>query len=137
MGFSFAFKLDRSFYIVSIAKTVIKKIGILIRSIMFLPSEIRLCLFKATIWPCMEHYCQFWSSVANCCLDMLDKLQKHMWDCWFYIAILHCQILACLMCLSVSLSLFLSLSFSLFLSLSLYIRVSSFPGLISVARVNE
>ena len=56
MGLSFAFKLDSSFYIVSIVKTVFKKIETLTCS-MFLPSEIPHCLSKSIICPCMEHYC--------------------------------------------------------------------------------
>ena len=44
MKLSFSCKLDMSFYIVSIAKTVSKKIGTLIRSMMFLSAEVALYL---------------------------------------------------------------------------------------------
>ena len=44
LGLYFSFKLDRRFYIISIAKTAPKKIGTLICSKMFLSPEAALCL---------------------------------------------------------------------------------------------
>ena len=56
LGLTFSSKLDWVSYIISIAKTASKKIGALIRSMMFLSPEIALYLYKSTIRPCME-YC--------------------------------------------------------------------------------
>ena len=67
LGLTFSSKLDWGPYIMSIAKTVSKKIGTLIRSMKFLFPEVALYLHKSTIRPCME-YC-----------DLLDKL--HKWIC--------------------------------------------------------
>ena len=50
---SFSSKLDRGFYIISIAKTAFKKIGALIHSMKFLSPEVVLYLYKFTIRPCM------------------------------------------------------------------------------------
>ena len=52
---TFPSKLDWGSYIVSIAKTVSKKIGALIRSMKFLSPEVALYLYKSTIRPCMEY----------------------------------------------------------------------------------
>ena len=54
LGLTFSSKLDWGSYIVSIAKTVYKKIGALIRSMKFLSLEVALYLYKSTIRPCME-----------------------------------------------------------------------------------
>ena len=62
--------------IVSIAKTAYKKIGVLIRSMKFLPLEIALCLYKSTIQPYMDYCCHVWADVPSCYLEQLDKLQK-------------------------------------------------------------
>ena len=51
---TFSSKLDWSSNIISIAKTVSKKIGALIRSMKFLSPEVALYLYKSTIRPCME-----------------------------------------------------------------------------------
>ena len=56
LGFTFSSKLDWCSYIISIAKTASKKIGVLIRSRKFLSSEVALYLHKSTIRPCMEYY---------------------------------------------------------------------------------
>ena len=55
LGLTFSSKLDCRSYIISIAKTVSKKIEALIRSIKFLSPEVALYLYKSTIGPCMEY----------------------------------------------------------------------------------
>ena len=57
LGLAFCSKLDWGSYITSIAKTVSKKIGALIRSMTFLSPEVALYLHRSTIWSCMEYYC--------------------------------------------------------------------------------
>ena len=54
LGSTFSSKLDCGSYIISIAETVSKKIGPLIRSMKFLSPEVVLYLYKSTIWPCMN-----------------------------------------------------------------------------------
>ena len=54
LGLYFSSKLDRDFYIVSIARTFSKKTEILIRSIQQLSSEGALDLYKSTVRPCIE-----------------------------------------------------------------------------------
>ena len=80
LGLTFSSKLDWGSYIVSIAKTVSKKIGALIRSVKFLSPEVALYLYKSTIRPCMEYCCHVWAGAPSCYLELLDKLQK--WICW-------------------------------------------------------
>ena len=63
----------------SVAKTVSKKIGALIRSIKFLSPEVPLYyLYKSTIWSCMEYYCHVLAGAPCCYLELLDKLQKRI-----------------------------------------------------------
>ena len=57
LGLTFSSKLDCGSYIISIAKTVSKKIGALIHSIKFLSTVVDLYLCKSTIQPCMEYCC--------------------------------------------------------------------------------
>ena len=57
LGLTFSYKLDWDSYIISIAKTASKKIGVLIRSIKFLSPEVAVYLYKSNIRPCMEYYC--------------------------------------------------------------------------------
>ena len=78
LGLTFASKLDWGSYIVSIAKTVYKKIGALIRSMKFLSPEVALYLYKSTIRPCMEYCCHVWAGAPSCYLELLDKLQKRI-----------------------------------------------------------
>ena len=61
LGLNFSSKLDWGSYIVSIAKTASKKIGVLIHSMKFLSPEVALYLYKSTIWPCMEYCCHVWA----------------------------------------------------------------------------
>ena len=75
---TFSSKLDWGSYIISIAKTASKKIGVLIRSMKFLSPEVALYLYKSTIRPCMEYCCYVWAGAPSCYLDLLDKLQKRI-----------------------------------------------------------
>ena len=70
--------MDWGSYIISIAKTVSKKIGALIRSMKFLSPEVALYLYKSTIRPCMEYCCHVWVGSPSCYLYLLDKLQNHI-----------------------------------------------------------
>ena len=79
LGLTFSSKLDWGSYIVSIAKTASKKIGVLIGSMKFLSPEVALCLYKSTIRLCMEYCCHVWAGAPICYLELLDKLQK--WIC--------------------------------------------------------
>ena len=54
---TFSSKLDWGSYIISIAKTVSKKIGALIHSMKFLSPEFPMYPYKSTICPCMEYCC--------------------------------------------------------------------------------
>ena len=78
LGLTFFFKLDWSIYIVSIANTVFKEIGDLIRYLKFLHPEVALYLYKSTICPCMEHCCEVWAGAPSCYLELLDRLQKRI-----------------------------------------------------------
>ena len=66
-------------YIISIAKTVSKKIEALTRSVKFFSLEAALYLYKSTIRPCMKYCCHIWASAPSCYLEMLDKLQKRIY----------------------------------------------------------
>ena len=57
LGFSFFSILNWGSYIISIIKTVSKKIGPLICFMKFLSPEVAFYLYKSTIQPCMEYYC--------------------------------------------------------------------------------
>ena len=78
LGLTFSSKLDWGSYIISIAETASKKIGVLIRSMKFLSPEVALYLFKSTIRPCMEYCCHVWAGAPSCYLDLLDKLEKRI-----------------------------------------------------------
>ena len=74
---TFSSRLDWGSYIVSIAKTAPKKIGVLISSMKFLSPEVTpLYLYKSTTCPCMEYFCHIRVGVPSCYLELLDKLQK-------------------------------------------------------------
>ena len=75
---TFSSKLDWGSYIISIAKTVSKKIGALIRSMKIVSPEVALYLCKSTIRPCMEGCCHVWAGAPGCYLELLDKLQKRI-----------------------------------------------------------
>ena len=76
LGLALSSKLDWDSYIISIAKTVSKKIGALIRSMKFLAPEVSLYLYKSTICPCMKYCCYAWAGAPSCYLELFDKLQK-------------------------------------------------------------
>ena len=78
LGLTFSSKLDWSSYIISIAKTVSKKIGALICSMKFLSPEVALYLYKSTLCPCMEYCCYVWAGALSRYLELLDKLQKQI-----------------------------------------------------------
>ena len=78
LGLTFSSKLHWGSYIISIAKTVSKKIEALIRSMKFVSPEVALYLYKSTIRPCMEYFCHVWAGASSCYLDLLDKLQKRI-----------------------------------------------------------
>ena len=78
LGLTFSTKLDWGSYIVSIAKTVSKKIGTLIRSTECRSPGGALYLYKSTIRPCMEYCCHVWAGAPICYLELLDKLQKRI-----------------------------------------------------------
>ena len=73
-------KLDWGSYIVSIAKTVSKKIETLISCMKFLSPEVGFYFFKSTVQqPCMEHCFRVCAGVSRCLLGKLDKLQKRVY----------------------------------------------------------
>ena len=81
LGLAFSFKLDWGSCIISIAKTLSKKIGILIRSTKFLSlrfSEVALYLYKSTIRPSIKYCCHVWAGAPSYYLELLDKLQKRI-----------------------------------------------------------
>ena len=78
LGLIFTSKLDWGSYIISIAKTASKKIGALIRSMKFLFPEVALCLYKSTIWLCMEYCYHVWADNFSFKLPLL-KL-KHIME---------------------------------------------------------
>ena len=75
---TFSFKLNWGSCIASIAKTVSKRIGALIRSMKFLSPEVVLYLYKSTIRPCMEYCCHVRAGAPICYLELPDKLQKRI-----------------------------------------------------------
>ena len=78
LGLTFSSKLDWGSYIISIAKTASKKIGVLICSMKFLSSEVTLYLYKATTHPCMKYCYHVWAGAPSCFWELLDKLQKQI-----------------------------------------------------------
>ena len=78
LGLNFSSILNWGCYIISIAKTASKKIGVLIRSMKFFSPEVALYLCKSTICPCMEYCCHVWACAPSCYLELLDKLQKRI-----------------------------------------------------------
>ena len=82
LGLTFSSKLDCGSYIISIANTA-WRIGALIPSMKFISPEVALYLCKSTIftiWPCMESCSHVWASAPNCYLELLDKLQKQIFN---------------------------------------------------------
>ena len=66
-------------YINSVAKPASKKIGALICSRKFFSYKFALCLYKSTIWSCIEYCGYIWAGAPSQYLKLLDKLQK--WIC--------------------------------------------------------
>ena len=63
-------------YIISIAKTVSKKVGALICSMKFFSPEVALYLYKSTIQPCTKYCSHVWADAPSYSLELLNKLQK-------------------------------------------------------------
>ena len=78
LGLTFSSKLDWGSYIISIAKTASKKIGVLICSMKFVSPEAALYLYKSIRHTCMEYCCHVLAGAPSCYLDSLDKLQKQI-----------------------------------------------------------
>ena len=74
---TFSSKLDWGSCIISIVKTVSKKIGALIPSMKFFSLEVAMYLYKSTIRPCMEYCCPP-CCAPSCYLELLGKLQKRI-----------------------------------------------------------
>ena len=67
-------KLDLGCYIVSIAETISKKIGTLIRSMKVLSPEVALYLYESTIYPCMKLICRTLDlSLAACLVPLAHR----------------------------------------------------------------
>ena len=67
---TFSSKLDSGSYIISIAKTASKKIGVLMLSVKVSSPEVAMYLDKSTICPSTEYCCHIWSGAApSCYLD--------------------------------------------------------------------
>ena len=64
---------------ISIAKTASRKMRALIHSMKGVFSEVALCLYNSTIWPCVEYCCRVWSDAPSFFLELLDKVQKQIW----------------------------------------------------------
>ena len=80
LGKNFSSKLDSGYYIFSIAKTTLKKIGALIRSVKFLSRELALDFYKSTIRTSMEYCFHVRVGAPSCYLAMFDKLQKKIYQ---------------------------------------------------------
>ena len=78
LGLTFSSKLDWGSYIISIAKSASRKIGVLIHSMKFLSHEVALYLYKSSIRPCMKYCGHIWAGAPFCYLELLDKLQKRI-----------------------------------------------------------
>ena len=78
LGLTFSSKLDWGPCIVSISKTVSKKIGTLIQSMKFFSPEVAFYLYKSTTRPCMEYCCHVWAGAPSCYLELLNKRQKRI-----------------------------------------------------------
>ena len=73
LGLTLSSKLDWGSYIISIAKTVSKKIRALVCSMKFLSPEVAVCI---SINLTYAHVCHIWAGAPSCYLKLLDKLQK-------------------------------------------------------------
>ena len=73
---SFSSKYDGGSSIISIAKTISKKTGALIRSMKFLSPDVVRYLYKSTMRPCMKYCCHVWTGAPSCHMKILNTLQK-------------------------------------------------------------
>ena len=73
---SFSSKYDGGSCIISIAKTISKKTGALIRSMKFLSPDVARYLYKSTMRPCMKYCCHVWTGAPSCQMKILNTLQK-------------------------------------------------------------
>ena len=80
LDLSFSSKLDWGSYIISIAKAASNKLGALLCSVKFLSPELVLYLYKSTIIPCIEYCCHVWCGAGKCYLNLLDKLQRRIFN---------------------------------------------------------
>ena len=82
LGLTFSSKLDRRSYIISIAKTVSKKIGAMVHSMKFLSPEVAMYLYKTTIRPYMEYFShfmfRFFKFRVNLAQRCIQKPVKHL-----------------------------------------------------------
>ena len=78
LGLTFFSKLDWGSYIISIAKSVSKKMGALTCSMKFVSPELAQYLYKFTIHGCMEYCYHVWAGAFSCYLELLDELQKQI-----------------------------------------------------------
>ena len=78
LGFTFSSKLDWASYIISIAKTAFKNIGVLNRTMKFLSPKATLYLYKSTIQSCMEYCCHVWAGAASYYFELVDEQQKQI-----------------------------------------------------------
>ena len=69
---TFSSKLDWGSYSISIAKTVCKKIGALIRSMKFLSPEVAL-YFLTSMYGILLYV---WAGASGCYLELLDNIQN-------------------------------------------------------------
>ena len=85
IGLIFSSKLDWGSYIIPIAETATKKIGVLIRSMKFLSPETALYLYKSTIHPYMEYqWCNltlaWWFWATKVCLWASKISKMSVWS---------------------------------------------------------
>ena len=80
LGLPFCSSLGWSQYIENIAKAASKKIGSLHRAKNFLTPESILYLYKSTIRPCLEYCCHIWSGAPITSLNILDKVQRRLYN---------------------------------------------------------
>ena len=78
LGLTLSSKLDWDFYIITIAKSVSKKIGALICSMKFLSLRV-LCICINLLQPYMECCHHVWDGAHSFYWELLNKLQK--WIC--------------------------------------------------------
>ena len=79
LGLTLFSKFDWGSYIISIAKSVSRKIGTLICSMKFLSSEVAVYLHISAKRPSMEYCCcHVWVVAPSCYLELSENLQKRI-----------------------------------------------------------